>query len=185
ADNERSPFWEAVVKDCEISFFEKYSSILDDSEGKPWTKWFVGGKINLSYNCVEKYKNTDTPAIICEFEDRSTETISFRELDRKTGQLSAFLKNLGVVKGDKIGIFMPLIPEAIVAMYSIMRIGAVAVPMFSGYGKEAVETRVEDASIKYLFTVDSYNRKGKEIKMADSARGIEGLTLIIKGSTHP
>ncbi len=182
ADLEREAFWDAVVKDCGIQFFEPYSRIIDESGGKEWTKWFTGGKINMAYNCVEKHKDSSAPAIICENEDASRISISYRELDEKTGRMSAFLKSNGVGSGERIGIFMPLAPESIVAMYSIIRAGAVAVPMFSGYGKEAVETRVRDASIRFLFTVESYVRKGKKIKMADTVRGITGLKLIVKGN---
>ena len=166
ADSEREAFWDAVVKDCGVQFFEPYSRIIDDSRGKEWTEWFTGGKINMAYNCVEKHKDSSAPAIICENEDASRIFISYRELDEKTGRVSAFLKSIGVGGGERIGIFMPLAPESIVAMYSIIRAGAVAVPMFSGYGKEAIETRVRDASIRFLFTVESYVRKGKKIKIS-------------------
>ena len=184
ADKERKTFWDAVVDHCDVSFFKPYTKTIEESEGKEWTKWFKGGTINLSYNCVEKYKESRDPAIICEFEDKTNIIISYADLDSKVGKLAAFLKNKGINRGERIGIFMPLIPEAIIAMYAIIRCGAVAVPMFSGYGRDAVETRIKDSSIRFLFTVGSYKRKGKDIQMANSVRGIEGVTLILKGSAQ-
>lgn len=179
ADDDPEWFWPAVIDDCNIEFFSRYDSVSDPGDGVPFTKWFTGGKINIVYNCVERYSESDRPAIKYEAEDGSRKSISFREMDEITGKLAGSLVNLGVGKGDRVGIYMPLNPECILAFYSIMRMGAVAVPMFSGYGQEAVRNRIADGGIKTLFVTHSYSRKGKTVNMIETARNAGDLTLIV------
>lgn len=178
SDRHMDQFYEYVVRHAGIWFTKPYKSVRDSSEGKEHTKWFTGGEINITYNCVERYKKSQNPAIKCVYEDSPIRIISFAQLDDITGRLAGSLRNLKVNKGDRVGIFMPMVPEAIFAMYAIMRIGAVAVPMFSGYGSDAVKTRVEDAGIKYIFTIESYSRRGKKIQMASLISDIPGTKLI-------
>ena len=185
ADRDQEWFWNSVVEDCNIEFFEPYKTVLDTSEGVQWPKWFKEGKINISYNNVERFSSSDSVAIRFERENGESGDITFSELDRITGRLSGSLLKLGVAKGDRVGIYMPLSPESVIAMYSIMRIGAVAVPMFSGYGLKAVETRVEDAGIRVVFTTYSYQRKGREIRMIDTVRQIGNVSRIVHGLEEP
>ncbi len=178
ADRDREWFWKAVIEDCNVEFTKPYLKVTDDSLGKMWTRWFVGGGINIVWNCVERYRDSGEAAIVFETEEGLSGEVSFSKLDEITGKLSGSLKKLGVKRGDRVGIYMPLLKESIMAMYSIMRIGAIAVPMFSGYGIDAVSTRVRDAGIKILFTVSSTTRKGKHIDVIDSVRSIEDITII-------
>lgn len=179
ADRNPEWFWNAVVEDCGIKFFEAYETVLDVSEGIQWPKWFKEGKVNISYNNVERFSSSDSIAIRFEKESGESGEITFAELDGMAGKLAGSLLKMGISKGDRVGIYMPLNPESVVAMYSIMRIGAVAVPMFSGYGLKAVETRVEDAGIKVIFTTYSYQRKGKNIRMIDIVRQIPNIQKIV------
>ncbi len=181
ADSNLEDFYDRIISHLGIWFFKKYDSVREKTERKEFTKWFPGGEINITFNCVERYRQRKKYALKWENEEGIRGGMTFEELDEKTGKLSGSLISLGIKPGDRIGIYMPMIPEAVIAMYSIMRIGAVAVPMFSGYGRESVEIRVKDAEIKYVFTVESYTRKGRVIKMADSIRGINGLNLIVFG----
>ncbi|OWP57427.1 MAG: acyl-CoA synthetase [Thermoplasmatales archaeon B_DKE] len=178
ADNEQEWFWNAVIEDCNIDFTKPYLKVFDDSLGKMWTRWFVGGGINIVRNCVERYSESNEAAIVYETESGIRGQVSFAELDMITGKLAGSLKKLGVKRGDRIGIYMPLVKESIMALYSIMRIGAIAVPMFSGYGIDAVRTRVQDAGIKILFTVSSTSRKGRNIDVIDGVRAVEGIKII-------
>ncbi|MCL4341288.1 MAG: AMP-binding protein, partial [Candidatus Thermoplasmatota archaeon] len=138
ADSDTEWFWPAVIEDTDIRFFSPYRSVRDSSRGIPWTTWFTGGTINITYNCVEKRKDSMDPAVKYETEDGKRGSVSFMELDRMTGKLAGFLKHAGISRGDRVGIYMPPSLEGVVALYAIMRVGAVAVPVFSGYGKEAV-----------------------------------------------
>ena len=182
ADSSRNEFWDAMVKDLNITFFRNYNSVFDDSAGKQWTKWFTGGTVNIVYNAVEKWKNYEEYAIKFEDEKGRKQYITFKDLDDLTGKLAGSLLDLGIRKGDRVGIYMPLNPDCVIAFYAVMRMGAVSVPIFSGYGKDALQTRIDDAGIEYIFTSESYMRKGKEIRMADTARSVNKVKLIISGS---
>jgi acetyl-CoA synthetase len=181
ADKEIEKFYEGIVTHMGIWFFKRFDRIRESEDGKEFTKWFTGGKINITFNCVERHKQRKKDAIRWENESGDVGSLTFEQLDEKTGKLAGALLDMGIKKGDRVGIFMPMMAEAIIAMYAIMRIGAVAVPMFSGYGRESVDVRVKDAGIRYIFTVDSYERKGKKVKMADTIKGIEGTDLIVAG----
>ncbi len=179
SDKNIEKFYDLLVRHMGIWFSKPYTKVRDSSEGKEFTKWFVGGQINVAYNCVERYKRNQNPAIKCVYEDSPTRIISYSQLDDVTGRLAGSLINLGIKRGDRVGIYMPMVPEAVFAMYSIMRIGAVAVPMFSGYGPDAVKMRAEDGGIEYIFTMESYSRKGRKIKLAENIRGIPGIKFIV------
>lgn len=182
ADKNRHEFWDAMVKELNITFFRNYTSVFDESAGKEWTKWFTGGTVNIVYNTVEKWKDHEGYALKFEDESGRKRYITFKDLDELTGKLAGSLIGLGVKRGDRVGIYMPLNPDCVIAFYAIMRMGAVSVPIFSGYGKDALQTRIDDAGIEYLFTSESYMRKGKEIRMADTARSVENVKLIVSGS---
>lgn len=179
ADSDPAWFWPAVIEDCGIEFDTPFSKLIDEKHGVPWSKWFVGGGINITRNCVEKHKGSSSPAIKFEREGGAKGSISFSELDRMTGKLAGALLTLGVKKGDRVGIYMPPNPESIVSLYSIMRIGAVAVPIFSGYGQEAVNTRIADAGIRFLFSLSKYSRKGKTVNVRKTLDALENVTLIL------
>jgi acetyl-CoA synthetase len=165
-------FWDAVVKELQIEFFEPYQKVLDISQGIPWAKWFVGGKINIAYNCVDRHAQARPQklALIWEGEDGSVRRISYRELAEGTNRLAKALTDLGVVKGDRVGIFMPMIPEAVMALMACAKLGAICVPIFSGFGAQAVATRLNDCEAKVLITAEGFSRKGARIEMGKIAR---------------
>lgn len=179
ADNDPEWFWRAVIDDVGISFKSPFTKLRDDSKGIPYTKWFVGGKVNIAYNCVEKYKESQAAAIKFESEDGEKRHLSFRELDLATGKLAGSLRDLGIRKGDRIGIYMPSNSDGVISLYSILRIGAVAVPVFSGYGIEAVQSRMKDAGVKFLFSQERYNRKGKKISTKSILDELSDVELIL------
>jgi acetyl-CoA synthetase len=164
-------FWPAVVEDLGIEFFEPYTSVLDVSRGPQWPQWFVGGTINLTHNCIDKHLDGrgDQPAIAWEGEDGTTRTLSFDDLHREVCRLSGGLRELGVTQGDAVGVYMPMVPEAMIAAYAIARIGAVYMPIFSGFGAPAVATRLEDASARVLITADGFLRRGSRVPMKETA----------------
>jgi len=179
ADNDPEWFWRAVIDDIGISFKSPFTKLKDDSKGIPYTKWFVGGKVNITYNCVEKFKESGAVAIKFESEDGEKRYLSFRELDLATGKLAGSLRDLGIKKGDRIGIYMPSNSDGVISLYSILRLGAVAVPVFSGYGIEAVQSRMKDAGAKFLFSQERYNRKGKKISTKSILDELSDVELIL------
>lgn len=165
-------FWSAVEKELNIHWFKPYEKVLDTSKGIMWAKWFVGGRINLTYNCVEKHahgERGDKIALIWEGEDGEVVKFSYKDLNREVNKLAWVLKELGVKKGDRVGIFMPMIPEAVIASFAVPKIGAIYIPIFSGFGPDPISSRLNDAEAKILITADGFLRRGKKINMKEVA----------------
>ncbi len=185
ADKDPEWFWNAVIQDTDITFKVPFTKLKDESDGIPYTRWFSGGKINITYNCVEKFKDSKRAAVKFESESGEKKSFTFADLDQATGRLAGSLLELGVKKGDRIGIYMPSNLDGIISMYSTLRIGAVAVPVFSGYGIEAVQSRMEDAGAKLLFSQETYSRKGKIISTRAILESISGVELILANGKLP
>jgi acetyl-CoA synthetase len=164
-------FWDAVVQDLGIEFFKPYEQVMDTSKGIPWTTWFVGGTTNLAHNCVDKWadQTPDAIAVVWEGEDGEVRRVSYRELREMADRLAAGLRSLGVGEGDAVGIFMPMAPEIVAATLACAKIGAIYLPIFSGYAADAVATRLADADAKVLITADGFLRRGSPVPMKETA----------------
>jgi acetyl-CoA synthetase len=161
-------FTQAVLNYLDIRFFEPYSQVLDTSNGIQWPRWCLGGKMNIVHNCLDKNIGTETEgrtALIWEGEEGKTERMTYGALYRQVNQAANALRSLGLGKGDAIGLYMPMIPEIVVALLAIARIGGVILPLFSGYGAGAVASRLTDAGAKAVFTADGFFRRGKPVAM--------------------
>jgi len=157
-------FWNAVLKDLDIQFFTPYEKIVDLSRGDPWARWCVGGRMNIVYNCIDKWIGTPAEhraAVRWEGEAVETRTLTYGELHREVCRLARALRGLGIGKGDVVALFMPMTPEIVIALFAIGRIGAIVLPLFSGYGPEAVASRMNSAGAKALFTADEFYRRGQ------------------------
>ncbi len=158
-------FTAEVLKFLDIKFDPPYEKLLDTSDGIEWSKWCVGGGLNITEMCVDRWANSeiaDQPAIIWEGEEGLTETLTYEELLGEVEACAAGLRVEGFVKGDAIGIHLPMMIETIIALLAINRIGAIAVPVFSGYGIEAIASRLSAVEAKALFTCDNFPRRGKK-----------------------
>lgn len=173
-------FWDAVVKELGLEWFKPYERVLDTSQGIMWAKWFVGGKINLAYNCVDRHAKSwrrNKIALIWEGEDGKVCRLTYRDLLLEVNKLGNALRSIGVRRGDRVGIFMPMLPEAVIASFAVPKIGGIYVPIFSGFGADAVASRLRDASAKVLITADGFLRRGKRIdlkRVADEAVEMAG-----------
>src|SRR4051812_5337239 len=157
-------FWDAVLSDLDVQFHKPYSRVVDLSHGKPWARWCVGGEMNIVHNMLDKYAGTEIDnrvAIKSETEDGTTQNLSYKTLRVQTNEMAAALRGLGLGKGDAIGVFMPMVPEIVVAMLAIIKIGGIFLPLFSGFGAAAIISRLNDAEAKALFTADGTYRRGK------------------------
>ena len=157
-------FWDTVLRDLDIQFFRPYSQIVDLSEGKPWARWCVGGEMNIVHNMLDKYAGTkidNRVAIKSEIEEGTTRTLTYKELREQVDMMAAALRHLGLGKGDAIGVFMPMVPEIVIAMLAIIKIGGFFLPLFSGFGASAIVSRLKDGDAKALFTADGTYRRGK------------------------
>ncbi|MCS7197136.1 MAG: AMP-binding protein [Candidatus Bipolaricaulota bacterium] len=175
-------FWDAVVTDLQIEFFSPYTKVLDVSQGIPWAKWFVGGKINIAHNCVEKHARARPKkiALIWEGEDGSVRHVTYQELAEQTNRIAHTLKEMSIAKGDRVGIFMPMIPETVMALMACAKLGAIFTPIFSGFGAQAVAARLNDCEAKLLITAESFARKGARIEMGKIAREAAQLCPTVK-----
>ena len=174
-------FWDAISKFLQIHWLSPYRQVLDLSRGIQWPKWFVGGKINVAENCLDKQLagNSEKIAVFSESEDGTRRAVTYRELLELTSKISNVLEKLGVKKENKVGVYMPLVPEAIAAYLAVIRMGAVVVPVFSGYGKEAIMTRLADCDACALIAADRFFRRGKEIDMESTAvRAAEAVSSV-------
>ena len=157
-------FWDTVLRDLDIQFYKPYSQIVALNEGKPWPHWCVGGELNIVHNLLDKYAGSKIDnrfAIKSEIEDGTTCTLTYKELREKVDAIAAALRGLGLGKGDAIGVFMPMVPEIVVTMLAIIKIGGIFLPLFSGFGASAIVSRLKDADAKALFTADGTYRRGK------------------------
>ena len=164
-------FWDAAIRDLGLEFFEPYASILDTSRGIEWSTWFGGGSVNLAHNCVDRWaeRTPDATAIAWEGEEGTTRRVSYRELREASDRLANGLAGLGVRSLDAVGIFLPPTPEAVVAVMACSKLGAVWLPLFSGFGADAIAKRLEDAEAAVLITADGFPRRGKVVPMKETA----------------
>src|SRR5919201_6218730 len=157
-------YWDAVVKDLDLEFTTPYEKVLDTSRGVPWATWFGGGRVNLVWNCVDRWAHSpaaDRPALIGESETGAVRGLTFKELHKRIDRVAAGLLESGVGRGDAVGVFMPMVPEAVVAAYAAAKIGAIYMPIFSGFAASAVAARLNDCEAKALITADGTWRRGK------------------------
>jgi acetyl-CoA synthetase len=165
-------FWDAVVKDLPIDFSTPYEQVVDAANGIAWAKWFVGGHVNLTYNCVDRHAasgRADRVALIGELEDGGVTELTYAELRREVDRIAAGLRTLGVRKGDRVAVFMPMVVEALIAAYAIAKLGAIYMPIFSGFAPAAVAARLQDAEASVLMTADGGLRRGAEALMKPAA----------------
>jgi len=165
-------FWDAVLDDLDIEFYEDYDEIVDLSDGIQYPTWCVGGKMNIVHNLLDKWQNTpveDRVALRWEREDGATEELTYGELNRRVCRCANALREMGLGKGDRIGLYMPMTPEIVIAFLAIVKIGGVLLPLFSGYGVGAIVTRLQGADAKALFTADGFARRGTPIDMKETA----------------
>jgi acetyl-CoA synthetase len=152
-------FW-AELATQELDWFQNWDTVLDWQP--PFAKWFVNGKINISYNCLDRHLTTwrkNKAALIWEGEPGDSRTLTYAQLHREVCQMANVIKDLGVQKGDRVGIYMPMIPEAAIAMLACARIGAVHSVVFGGFSAEALRDRLNDGQAKLVITADGGFRK--------------------------
>lgn len=165
AEADPQAFW-AELAEKELDWFEKWDTVLDWQP--PFAKWFVGGKLNITYNCLDRHLKTwrrNKAALIWEGEPGDSRTLTYAQLHREVCQAANVLKQLGVGKGDRVGIYMPMVPEAAIAMLACARIGAPHTVVFGGFSAEALKDRLNDAEAKLVITADGGFRKDKAVPL--------------------
>ena len=167
-------FWDELVDYLGIDFFEDYDTVRDDTDGPQFTDWYPGGELNIAHNVVDRHAETDaaarnTVATIWEGEDGEVREVTYHELARQSNRVANYLDSVGVETGDTVALYMPMVPEVVSILYGCFKIGAVAVPIFSGFGVDATATRLRDPECSVLFTADGFYRRGGEVTLKDTA----------------
>ncbi len=157
-------FWADVAQ--ELNWFKKWDKVLEWNF--PYAKWFLGGRTNIVYNCLDRYIGTPTEKKVAYFwegEDGTTKRITYGELYREVNRFSLGLKELGIMKGDRVCIYMPRILEQVIAMLAVARLGAVHTLVYSGFSSRALVDRIQDAGVKLVITADGYPYRGKIVNL--------------------
>ncbi|MGW4336507.1 AMP-binding protein [Rhodococcus koreensis] len=165
-------FWRAVVDDLDITFDAPFERVRDDRAGKPFPRWFVGGTVNAATLCAHRHASgpiAGKEAVVYEGDSGQRRSLTYTELDREVRRFAANLLRLGVVRGDRVVLFLPVVPEAVIAYLGCAMIGAISVPAFTGYGAEALATRLRDAEAVVLVTADGTTRRGKRVPLKQTA----------------
>jgi acetyl-CoA synthetase len=164
-------YWDAAIRDLGIRWTTPYTRVLDDSRGEAWPIWFPGGRLNLAENCLDRHVEEGrgpAPAVIWERDDGGSRTLTYAELAAEVNRLANALPRLGVGEGDRVGIFLPMSPEAVIATLAVAKIGAIYTPCFSGFGAGAVASRLSDCEATLVITADGFRRRGQVVKLKET-----------------
>jgi acetyl-CoA synthetase len=163
---EADPVWlmEEVFKFCDVRFYRHYDAMLDLSRGEPWGRWCVGGTTNIVLNCIDKHRGTavwDQTFLVWEGEDkREQRSLTYAEFDREVGRLAQGLRDLGIVQRDVVAIYMPNLPETFIAFFAALKLGAIVMPLFSGFGPSPIQSRLNHGEAKAVITASGTWRRG-------------------------
>jgi acetyl-CoA synthetase len=162
-------FWALAVDDMGLDFSTPWTRVFDDSRGPEWTTWFVGGRVSIAHNCVHRWADSrpDSVAAVGLREDGARRELTFAELSHDVTRLAEHLAGLGVGPGDRVAIFLPMAPEVAVASHAIAHLGAIQVPIFSGFAAPAVAQRLQASEAKVVITQAESSRRGKRVPMAE------------------
>jgi acetyl-CoA synthetase len=163
--DEPERFWPAVVDDLEIEFSTPWKRVVDVSGGIEWARWFVGGRLNIARTCVHKWRELPGDAAVFRGEDGTRSALDWPELSQQVTQVAETLCRLGIEPGDRVAIFMPMCPAVAVASNACAHVGAVQVPIFSGFAAPAIAARLEDAGARVVITADWSLRRGQRVEM--------------------
>ncbi|WP_372912873.1 AMP-binding protein, partial [Salinigranum sp.] len=143
-------FWDLLPDYLGIDFYEEYDEVRDDADGPQFSRWYPGGELNLAHNVVDRHAEVDAEtrnkvACIWEGEPGDVREMTYHELARQSNKVANYLESVDIDTGDTVGLYIPMVPEVISILYGCFKVGAIAVPIFSGFGVDATATRIEDS----------------------------------------
>ncbi|MFB6362222.1 MAG: AMP-binding protein [Halobacteriales archaeon] len=167
-------FWDEMVDYLGLEFDQDYDRVRDDSDGPQFSDWYPGGRLNIAHNVLDRHVDPDNGtrnhvACIWEGENGQVRQETYHDLHREANQVANALEARDVGVGDTVGLYMPMVPEVISILYGCLKVGAIAVPIFSGFGTDAVATRIEASECRVLFTGDGFYRRGDPVWLKETA----------------
>jgi len=169
ATDDLERFWRAVDRDLDLVWSAPYSRAMDTSKGLPWTTWWTGGRMNYVSTALRADRAQDRVALIAEREDGQVDRLTYGELRADVARFAAGLRAIGVRKGDRVAVFLPMGIECVVAVLALGALGAMYTPIFSGYGAEAIAGRLRDCEASVVICADGFHRRGTVVAMKETA----------------
>jgi acetyl-CoA synthetase len=179
--DEPERFWRELVDDLGLVFARKWDHVLDVTDGIEWARWFIGAELNLAESCVHRWarERPDEEALVGLFQDGQRSSLTWAEASTAVRRLAEALVELGVEPGDRVALFMPMCPAVAVASHACAHVGAVQVPIFSGFAAPAIAQRLEDSQAKVVICADSSLRRGQRIAMRETVEDVAGDRQLI------
>ncbi len=183
-------FWQAALEDLGVQWDTPPSRIFDATDGFPWTRWFIDGRLNLTTNCIDRHLANgrgNTTALIYEADSGDPEDrriVTYAQLSQEIDRCAAALLAAGIGKGDAVGLYAPLHPETVAIMFAAFKIGARFVPIFCGFGAQALIDRLESCQARILFANQFLHRRGKRIPTADTLAEARAALSLLERIVH-
>jgi acetyl-CoA synthetase len=186
SQKEQEAFWAELVKEVNVDWFTPYEKVMDASRGVEWAKWFINGKLNIAWNCLDRHARgpaANRIACVGESEDGARRSLTFAELYAQASGLAHAMEQLGLTKGDRVALYLPTIPEVVGILYACFKLGLVIVPIFSGFGPAACAARIRDSRARIMFTADAAVRRGKilnlKVKADQALANVDSVEKVI------
>jgi acetyl-CoA synthetase len=177
--DEPERFWDEMLREMRVEWFEPYRQVMDASRGPEWTHWFLGGRLNIAHNCLDRWATSRRTACIWEGENGAIRSITFAELQAEANHVANGLTALGLRQGDRVAMCMPMVPEILSILYGCFKAGITVVPIFAGFGAGAIAARLEDSGARVLFTAEHLERRGKLLPLAEKMPRVVETTIVL------
>ena len=172
-------FWDELMREMNVEWFEPYEKVVETSRGPEWSRWFLGGRLNLAHNCLDRWAGAGRVACLWEGEDGARRSVTFAEVRDEANRVANGLQSLGLKPGDRVALCLPMVPEILSILYGCFKAGLTVVPIFAGFGSGAIVTRLEDSGARVVFTADHLERRGKRLPLAEKIPPIAEHTVVL------
>ena len=178
-------FWDESMREMRVEWFEPYRQVLDASRGPEWAHWFVGGRLNIAHNCLDRWADSGRIACLWEAENGATREVTFREVRNEANRVANGLAAMGLQAGDRVALCLPMVPEILSILYGCFKAGLTVVPIFAGFGAGAIATRLEDSGARVVFTAAHLERRGKQLPLAEKIPPGTPTVMVGEGPLFP
>jgi acetyl-CoA synthetase len=178
-------FWDELMREMRVEWFDPYRQVLDASRGAEWAQWFVGGRLNIAHNCLDRWADSGRIACLWEAENGATREVTFRDVRNEANRVANGLNAMGLQTGDRVALCLPMVPEILSILYGCFKAGLTVVPIFAGFGAGAIATRLEDSGARVVFTAAHLERRGKQLPLAEKIPAGMRIVMVGEGPLFP